>query len=248
MNKIQFMDIKSAELTKYAANAMLATKISFINEIANIADIFGANIESIRKGIGSDKRIGYDFLYPGCGYGGSCFPKDINALIYSAKEKSYKPELLTAVENFNNKQKLVLCKKINKFFKNKLSGKTIAVWGLAFKPNTNDVRFATSIVTIEYLLSKGVNVKAYDPIASVKDKLKSNNKKKYTEVKSANLALADADALVICTEWKEFWSVEPKLFLKKMNKPVIFDGRNIYDPKNMKDAEIKYFAIGRGLS
>ena len=246
-SKIQFMDIKSAELTKYASNAMLATKISFINELANIADQLGVDIENVRKGMGADKRIGYEFLYPGCGYGGSCFPKDINALIYSAKEKSYKPELLSSVERVNNKQKLVLCNKINKFFKNKLSGKTIGIWGLAFKPNTDDVRFAASIITIEYLLKKGAHVKAYDPVASVKDKLKSN-KKKYVEVTSANLAMKGADALVICTEWKEFWAINPELFVKNMNKPVIFDGRNIYNPKDMEDTKIAYFAIGRGLS
>ena len=246
-NKIQFMDIKSSELTKYASNAMLATKISFINELANIADHLNVDIEDVRKGMGADKRIGYEFLYPGCGYGGSCFPKDISALIHSSKEKSYKPELLMAVENVNNKQKLILCKKINKFFKNKLKGKKISVWGLAFKPNTNDTRFATSIATIEYLLNKGAIVKGYDPIASVKKELKSNNKKKYTEVKSANLALNDADALVVCTEWKEFWSIEPKVFLQKMNQAVIFDGRNIYSPKAMKDAKITYFAIGRDV-
>jgi len=244
-NKIQFMDIKSSELTKYASNAMLATKISFINELANIANLLGVDIENVRKGMGADKRIGYEFLYPGCGYGGSCFPKDINALIFSAKEKSYKPSLLNAVESVNNEQKLVLCKKINKFFNKKLSGKTIAVWGLAFKPNTNDVRFATSTVTIQYLIDKGVTIKAYDPIASIKGELKST-KKNYEEVKSAQQALNGADALVICTEWKEFWSVEPKTFIKYMKKPVIFDGRNIYSPSKMALSNIDYFAIGRG--
>jgi UDPglucose 6-dehydrogenase len=244
-NKIQFMDIKSSELTKYASNAMLATKISFINELANIANLLGVDIENVRKGMGADKRIGYEFLYPGCGYGGSCFPKDVNALIYSANEKLYKPELLNAVERVNNKQKLVLCNKISKFFKKKISGKTFAIWGLAFKPNTNDVRFATSITTIEYLLDKGATVKAYDPIATIKDKLKFA-KKNYKEVKSAQLALNKADALVICTEWKEFWSVEPKTFIKYMKQPVIFDGRNIYSPTKMSLSNIDYFAIGRG--
>ena len=244
-NKIQFMDIKSSELTKYASNAMLATKISFINELSNIADRLGVDIENVRKGMGADKRIGYEFLYPGCGYGGSCFPKDISALIYSAKEKLYKPELLNAVERVNDKQKLVLCNKISKFFKKKISGKTFAIWGLAFKPNTNDVRFATSITTIEYLLDKGAIVKAYDPIATIKGKLKFA-KKNYKEVKSAQLALNKADALIICTEWKEFWSVEPKIFIKSMKQPVIFDGRNIYSPTKMALSNIDYFAIGRG--
>jgi UDPglucose 6-dehydrogenase len=245
-NKIQFMDVKSAELTKYASNAMLATKISFINELANIADCLGVDIENVRKGMGADKRIGYEFLYPGCGYGGSCFPKDISALIYSAEKKSYKPNLLKAVDKLNNDQKSVLSQKISKYFKNKLNNKTVAVWGLAFKPNTDDVRFAASMVTINYLLSKGATVKAYDPIASLKS-LVDKKYKKYSEVKSAQSAINRVDALIICTEWKEFWSIDPSLFIKKMSKAVIFDGRNIYDPKVMRDSNIDYFAIGRGM-
>mgnify|MGYP001363982253 CR=1 FL=1 len=244
-NKIQFMDVKSAELTKYASNAMLATKISFINELANIADNLGVDIENVRKGMGADKRIGYEFLYPGCGYGGSCFPKDINALIYSAESHSYTPYLLKAVDRINNNQKIVLSKKVHKYFKGKLRNKTIAIWGLAFKPNTDDTRFAASISTINFLLSKGAIIRAYDPIATLNGKINDPDKK-YSEVKSAISAITKADALVICTEWKEFWSLNTDLFSKHMIKTAIFDGRNIYDPDVMRQANIDYFAIGRG--
>ena len=244
-NKIQFMNIKSAELTKYAANAMLATKISFINELANIADLLGVDIEDIRKGMGADKRIGYEFLYPGCGYGGSCFPKDVNALIHTAKSKSYQPYLLQSVEKINNKQKLIICRKLMKHFKNNIKELKFAVWGLSFKPQTNDTRFAPSIEIVNFLLNKGAHVKAYDPISSIKDSINSNAKN-YQEVKTSKAAMIDADALIICTEWKEFWSVDPKSFVKKMNQPVIFDGRNIYSPSSMIDNNIVYYAIGRG--
>ena len=244
-SKIQFMSIKSAELTKYASNAMLATKISFINELANIADSLGVDIEDIRKGMGADKRIGHEFLYPGCGYGGSCFPKDINALIHTAKNNNYNPYLLNSVEKINKKQKLIICEKIMKFYKNKIKNKKFAVWGLSFKPKTNDTRFAPSISIINYLLSKNASVKAYDPISTIKNDVtvKKNN---YEEVKTARKALSDVDALIICTEWKEFWSVDPSLFTTMMSDPVIFDGRNIYDPNQMKQHDITYIAIGRG--
>ncbi len=244
-SKIQFMDIKSAELTKYASNAMLATKISFINELANIADHLGVDIENVRKGMGADKRIGYEFLYPGCGYGGSCFPKDINALIYSAENIAYTPKLLKAVEEINNNQKLILSKKIARHFKGNLKNKIFAVWGLSFKPNTDDTRFAASIPLVNYLLSKGAIIKAYDPVATLVGQI-IDPKKRYSEVKSAKSAITKADALVICTEWKEFWSISTSVFNEKMAKQVIFDGRNIYDPSVMESAKIKYYAIGRG--
>lgn len=243
-DKIQYMDIKSAELTKYAANAMLATKISFINEIANIADKLGVDIENVRKGIGADKRIGTEFLYPGCGYGGSCFPKDIKALISTSKDNKYNAKLLKSVEEVNDTQKKILSKKVSTYFNNKLTGKTFGVWGLAFKPNTDDVRYAPSITLIDYLLASKAIVKAYDPIASIKKSLES--KSNYKEVNTAIKALIGADGLIICTEWKEFWSVDPKIFIKHMTQPVIFDGRNIFSPKKMKENGINYYGVGRG--
>lgn len=243
-DKIQYMDIKSAELTKYAANAMLATKISFINEIANIADKLDVDIENVRKGIGADKRIGTEFLYPGCGYGGSCFPKDIKALISTSNDKKYNARLLKSVDEVNDSQKEVLAHKISNHFKNKLSGKTFGVWGLAFKPNTDDVRYAPSINIVNYLLAKKALVKAYDPIASIKNNLQSKTKH-YIEVNTSLKALKDIDALIICTEWKEFWSIDINIFLKEMRNPVIFDGRNIYSPQKMKDNNIVYYGIGR---
>ena len=242
--KIQYMDIRSAELTKYAANAILATKISFINELSNIADKLDVDIENIRNGIGADKRIGYDFLYPGCGYGGSCLPKDINALISSSKDAQHNPLLLTSVDKVNAKQKLYLCDKIKKHFKNKLSGKKIGIWGLAFKPNTDDVRFAPSIDIVKYLLSKGCIIKAYDPIASL-SKLSIISHRNYKEVSTFDKAIRKSDALVICTEWKEFWGIELSLIRKLLNTPVIFDGRNIYDLEKIKENHITYYGIGR---
>ena len=222
MDKIQFMDIKSAELTKYASNAMLATKISFINEIANIAEVIGANIDFVRKGIGADSRIGHEFLYPGCGYGGSCFPKDLKSLIHTSKKKSYKPELLQSVEDLNKRQKILPYIKIRKYYKNDLKNKKIAVWGLSFKPNTDDTRFAPSIDIIEKLLSSGAFVSAYDPVASLLS-LFNRYKKKYRESNTSLSAIHKADALIICTEWKEFWSINPNEFKTRMISPVIFD-------------------------
>jgi len=247
MDKIQFMDIKSAELTKYASNAMLATKISFINEIANIAEVIGANIDFVRKGIGADSRIGHEFLYPGCGYGGSCFPKDLKSLIHTSKKKSYKPELLQSVEDLNKRQKILPYIKIRKYYKNDLKNKKIAVWGLSFKPNTDDTRFAPSIDIIEKLLSSGAFVSAYDPVASLLS-LFNGYKKRYRESKTSLSAIHKADALIICTEWKEFWSINPNEFKTRMISPVIFDGRNIYNDKIMSNAEIIYFPIGKKLS
>jgi len=244
-DKIQYMDIKSAELTKYAANAMLATKISFINEIANIADKLGVDIENVRKGIGADKRIGTEFLYPGCGYGGSCFPKDIKALISTSKANKYNANLLRSVDEVNDAQKEILSRKISSHFKNKLSGKTFGVWGLAFKPNTDDVRFAPSINLIDFLLANKAMVNAYDPIASIKKSLKSKSRN-YKEVSTAIKAIKGVDGLIICTEWKEFWSFDLKVFLKNMSKPIIFDGRNIFSPQKMRENGITYYGIGRG--
>jgi len=241
-DKIQFMDVYSSELTKYAANAMLATKISFINELANISDKLGVDIDNIRKGIGADKRIGYDFLYPGCGYGGSCLPKDLNALIKTSKSKKHNPVLLDAVNRVNDNQKLVLFNKAKSFFKGKLRNRNFAVWGIAFKPNTNDIRFAPSIDVIKKLIESGVNIKAYDPVASLKNVIKN---KKYKEVSSSIQAIKGCDALIIFTEWKEFWSIDIKIFKKYMNQTNIFDGRNIYSSKRMKDNNINYFGIGK---
>ena len=241
-NKIQFMSVKSAELTKYASNAMLATKISFINEMANLADFLDVDIEDVRKGIGADKRIGSEFLYPGCGYGGSCFSKDIEALLSTAKKHSFKMKLLESVKTVNDNQKNILFNKLSKFYKNKLNNKNIAVWGLSFKPKTDDVRDAPSIQLIKLLLSKNAFVNAYDPVASLKHIITSN---KYREHKSAKKTLESADALVICTEWKEFWSINLNIFSTIKDK-VIFDGRNIYSPEKMQEAGINYYAIGRG--
>ena len=239
------MDIKSAELTKYASNAILATKISFINEMSNIADKLGVDIENIRKGIGADKRIGTEFLYPGCGYGGSCFPKDLNALISTSKSYDYNPKLLQSVNDVNDNQKLYLYRKVSKFFNNKLKGKKIAVWGLAFKPKTDDTRFAPSISTISRLLKKGVIIHAYDPVATLKNNFKSF-KDSYFEKNSSKSVLTQADALIIFTEWKEFWSIDLNIFTSNMKKAVIFDGRNIYSPDLMSNNDILYFAVGRG--
>ena len=242
--KIHFMDIKSAELTKYASNAMLATKISFINELSNIAERLGADIDVIRKGIGADKRIGYEFLYPGCGYGGSCLPKDVNALIHTSSLNKYAANLLLSVVKVNEQQKQIMFKKLMKYYKNNLKNKTVAVWGLSFKPNTDDVRCAPSIDAINNILKEGAIIHAYDPVASLKD-LFIKHKKHYKEFNNPNTAIKKADALLIFTEWKEFWSIDISVFKKFMNNPVIFDGRNIYSPKIMCDNQIDYFSFGR---
>lgn len=237
------MDQKSAEMTKYAANSMLATKISFINEIAGICEKVGADINFVRKGIGSDKRIGYSFIYPGCGYGGSCFPKDVEALIYTAKEHNFSPDLLISVENRNKKQKVVLFDKINKFFKNDLKGKNIAIWGLAFKPNTDDMREASSIILINKLIQSGASINAYDPKAM-------NEAKKYIKDLNINYAknkydaLNNADALVLVTEWQEFRSPDFLEIKNRLNNTVIFDGRNQYNKKILNEFGFKYFQIG----
>jgi len=245
-DKIICMDVKSAELTKYAANAMLATKISFMNELANLAELFGADIEKVRNGIGSDSRIGYHFIYPGLGYGGSCFPKDVQALVRSARGVKYEPQLLNSVEEVNKRQKEVLPGKINRHFGGKLSGKTFAVWGLAFKPGTDDMREAPSRVLLEALWKGGAKVRAYDPAATKEARRIWGDRPDLTLCARAKETLEGADALVIVTEWKEFRSPDFDALKKQLRNPVIFDGRNLYDPATMKKQGFTYYAIGRG--
>ena len=243
--RLVVMDIRSAELTKYAANAMLATRISFMNELANLAEILGADIESVRKGIGSDPRIGYDFLYAGCGYGGSCFPKDVKALISTAHNNGYDLKVLNAVEAANDAQKQVLTHKIKTHFSGNLAGKHFAVWGLAFKPNTDDMREATSRVLIHDLLAAGATVTAYDPVAMDEAKRIFNGVAGLTFAKTPSAALDNADALVIVTEWKEFRSQDFSIIKQKLKANIVFDGRNLYDPVVVKNAGIEYQPIGR---
>ena len=238
------MDVRSAELTKYAANAMLATKISFMNELANLAEHFGADIEAVRVGIGSDPRIGYAFIYPGVGYGGSCFPKDVQALKRSADEVGYQASILTAVEEVNNRQKQVLFNKIKAFFGD-LKGKTIALWGLAFKPNTDDMREAASRVLMEALWAAGANVRAYDPVAMPECKRIYGERADLVLCKTSPEAVQGADALAIVTEWQEFRSPDFDYIKTALRTSVIFDGRNLYDPALMRDSGIEYFSVGR---
>ncbi len=240
------MDVRSSELTKYAANALLATKISFMNELANIAERLGADIEKVRNGIGSDPRIGYHFIYPGCGYGGSCFPKDVQALARTAQDNGYEPEILNAVEQVNYRQKEVLFTKINNYFKGDLKGKTIALWGLAFKPNTDDMREAASRTLMESLWQAGAKVRAYDPVATHETRRIYGERQDLTLVKSSAEALKGADALAIATEWREFRSPDFEQIRSSLKHAVIFDGRNLYDPLLVKQFGFKYFAIGRG--
>jgi len=243
--RLVMMDVHSAELTKYAANAMLATRISFMNELANLAEALGADIEAVRKGIGSDPRIGYDFLYSGCGYGGSCFPKDVKALISTGHNNGYDLKVLNAVEAANNLQKQVLTQKIKKQFGQNLSGKHFAVWGLAFKPNTDDMREATSRVLINDLLQAGATVTAYDPVAMQEAKRIFNNVKGLSFAETPSQALNNADALVIITEWKEFRNPDFSQIKQKLKANIIFDGRNMYDPATVKNAGVAYRSIGR---
>jgi UDPglucose 6-dehydrogenase len=240
------MDVRSSELTKYAANAMLATKISFMNELANLAERMGADIERVRQGIGSDPRIGYHFIYPGMGYGGSCFPKDVQALARSAADHKFSAELLNAVEAVNRRQKTVLFQKMRTFFKDDLAGKTIAVWGLAFKPNTDDMREAPSRTLLESLWAVGAKVRAYDPVAHEEAHRIYGDRKDLVLAKSATEALQGADALAIVTEWQEFRSPDFEMIASQLQRKVIFDGRNLYDPGFVKRFGLKYFAIGRG--
>ena len=239
------MDIASAEMTKYAANSMLATKISFINEIANICERVGADVNKVRKGIGSDKRIGYSFIYPGCGYGGSCFPKDVSALIKTAGEYGYETQLLKSVEQVNDAQKQILVTKVKQRFGEDLSGKVIAVWGLAFKPDTDDMRESAAITIIQRLTELGANVQAYDPKAMEEAKqcyLKGNDHVVYCESKYD--ALKGADALMLITEWKEFRSPDFYEIRERLKKPVIFDGRNQYNRKSIEKYGFEYYQIG----
>ncbi len=243
--RVVTMDIRSAELTKYAANAMLATKISFMNEMANLAERLGADIEQVRHGIGSDSRIGYSFIYPGCGYGGSCFPKDVKALERTAFENGYHAELLTAVENVNYRQKQRLFEKIIAHYKNNLQGKVFALWGLAFKPNTDDMREAPSRVVLDALFEAGVTVKAYDPEAMHEARRIYGNKAGLIYCDKQADTLQDVDALIIVTEWKQFRSPDFDQLSEQLRDKVIFDGRNMYEPKLVKRSGLEYYAIGR---
>lgn len=247
-DKLIVMDIRSAELTKYAANVMLATKISLMNEIANVAERYGADIEQVRIGIGSDPRIGYSFIYPGCGYGGSCFPKDVQALIRSADEVGFPAELVEAVDRVNDRQKRVLFHKVSEHFGSDLRGRTLAVWGLAFKPNTDDMREAPSRVLMEEAWDAGVKIRAYDPQAMHETRKIYGEREDLTLCSSAQEALQGADALVLVTEWQEFRSPDFDLLRRELSHPVIFDGRNVYDPKVMNRQGFTYYGIGRGLA
>jgi UDPglucose 6-dehydrogenase len=240
---IYFMDIASAEITKYAANAMLATRISFINEIANLCDVLGADVNQVRKGIGSDSRIGSKFLYPGSGYGGSCFPKDVKALVKTAEDHGYEMNVIKAVEKSNNYQKTVLFRKIKEHFNDNLQGKIIVIWGLAFKPQTDDVREASSLFLIEMLLKEGVIIKAYDPAAINEARNILGNRITYGS--NPYEILQGADAMALLTEWAEFRIPDLKMMLTLMKQKVIFDGRNIYDPDEIKNAGFAYYGIGR---
>ena len=239
------MDIRSAELTKYAANAMLATKISFMNEVANLAEKLDADIEQVRVGIGSDPRIGYHFIYPGCGYGGSCFPKDVKALERSAREVDYQAELLQAVEAVNERQKRHLFEKIQSYFKEDLNGKTLAIWGLAFKPNTDDMREAPSRVLMEALWEAGAKVQAHDPVAMDEARRIYGEREDLQLTDSPMAALEGADGLALVTEWNVFRSPDFQVMKAALKTPVIFDGRNLYDPAFVKNQGFDYFGIGR---
>ena len=244
-DRLIVMDIKSAELTKYAANAMLASRISFMNELALLAEKMGADIEHVRNGIGSDPRIGYHFLYAGCGYGGSCFPKDVQALQRTAREYGHDLKILGAVETVNNRQKGVLLDKITARFGNDLSGKNFALWGLAFKPNTDDMREAPSRVLIEGLWARGATVTAYDPAAMHKTQRIYDKEPRLSLAESPTAALEGADALAIVTEWTGFRAPDFAAIKAKLKHPVIFDGRNLYEPNDVRAQGLEYFCIGR---
>ncbi len=243
--RLLFMDIRSAELTKYAANAMLATKISFMNELSNLAEILGADIEKVRIGIGSDPRIGFQFIYPGCGYGGSCFPKDVQALEKTATDVGYQPALLHAVESVNKRQKELLFKKISEYFDGDIANKTIALWGLAFKPNTDDMRAASSRTLMEALWDAGARVRAFDPVAHEEAQRIYGERDDLEICAQAEDALEGADALAVVTEWIEFRSPDFDRIRSTLRHPVIFDGRNIYDPKAVTAAGLTHFSVGR---
>ncbi len=240
--RILFMDVRSAEMTKYAANAMLATRISFMNDIANLCEYTGANINEVRKGIGSDSRIGNKFMYPGCGYGGSCFPKDVKALIHTGNEYGYKMRVIEAVEEVNNRQKEVVFKKLQKGLGD-LNGKTVAIWGLSFKPETDDMRDASSIIVIKSLIAAGANVNVYDPIAMEEAKRILGDSVTYsTDMYEATL---EADAIALITEWKQFRAPNWKIIKKTMKGNYIVDGRNLYDSSELKTLDFKYSGIGK---
>lgn len=243
--RVIVMGIRSAELTKYAANAMLATKISFMNELANLAELLGADIEQVRNGIGSDTRIGYSFIYPGCGYGGSCFPKDVKALERTAKQVGYNAELLSAVENVNDRQKQVVVSKVLKHYNNDVKGKVFALWGLAFKPKTDDMREAPSRVILEALIEAGATIQAFDPEAIHEAKRIYGDKDGLRLVETSEAALQGADALIVVTEWKNFWSPDFEHLKDTLKDSVIFDGRNLYQPDSLKKLGITYYGIGR---
>ncbi len=244
-DRMLFMDVRSAELTKYAANCMLATKISFMNEMSNIAEKLGANIEAVRHGIGSDSRIGYSFIYPGCGYGGSCFPKDVQALIQTTEGIDYEAKILKSVEAVNYRQKEILFDKIYQHFNGDLSNKIIALWGLSFKPNTDDMREAPSRVLMEALWKEGAKVQAFDPEAMQECQRIFGQHEALTLMGTAEAALKNADALVTVTEWQQFRAPDFDLIKNTLSSPVIFDGRNMYNPKRLAKQDITYYSIGR---
>ncbi|WP_116367686.1 UDP-glucose dehydrogenase family protein [Parahaliea mediterranea] len=246
--KIMAMDPPSAEMTKYASNALLATKISFMNEMANIAEAVGADIEDVRRGIGADPRIGYQFIYPGCGYGGSCFPKDVRALKYLAGQHGHRAEILTAVHDTNQRQKNKLAERVMARLGFDLTGKTIAVWGLSFKPNTDDMREAPSRYVLEGIWSCGGRVQAFDPRAGDACRALYGERDDLSITEHKEQALEGADALVICTEWKAFWSPDFEQVKALLKQPLIFDGRNLYNPAYLEELGIEYYGIGRGRS
>ena len=241
--RVIFTDIPSAEMIKYAANSMLATRISFMNDIANLCELVGADVNMVRKGIGSDSRIGSKFLYPGCGYGGSCFPKDVKALIKTAEQNGYEMKVLKAVEDVNENQKSILFRKLSRYYNGDLKGKTVALWGLAFKAETDDMREATSLVTINMLLEAGCRVRVYDPVAMNECKRRLGDKVEYA--RDMYDAVLDADALLLLTEWKCFRMPSWGVIKREMKEPLVIDGRNIYDITEMEEAGFKYYSIGR---
>jgi len=247
-DRLVVMDVRSSELTKYAANAMLATRISFMNELANIAERVGADIEKVRLGIGSDPRIGYGFLYPGTGYGGSCFPKDVQALVRSAHEVNYEPQILAAVENVNFVQKTFLVRKVRKHFGDSLAGRTFALWGLAFKPNTDDMREAPSLTIVRELVAAGARLQVFDPVAMTEARRVLGAELPIEYGADAYEVLQHADALLIATEWKEFRSPDFDRIRSQLNAPVIFDGRNLYSPELLKGLGFSYYGVGRGVA
>jgi UDPglucose 6-dehydrogenase len=247
-DRIIYMDVRSAELTKYVANCMLATKISFMNEMSNIAEYVGADIEKVRQGIGSDSRIGYQFIYPGCGYGGSCFPKDVQALQRSAQELGYDSDILSAIESVNKTQKQKLFSLVNRHFKKGIQGKIFAVWGLSFKPNTDDMREAPSRILMESLWAAGATVQAYDPEAMDEVRRIYGEREDLLLMGNKEAALEGADALIIVTEWQSFRAPDFKKIKDTLIAPVIFDGRNLYEPEKIEALGIQYYAIGRGRS